>query len=121
MGNEIAKASVAQQLQMLKETTRMTGGLHEAQCLQLKMWPLVVFEAQTSSFTWDPDTKIVLFDVSLMKSNKKPAIKAMTQRVEALNSWVQQLLGDEWIAKVKIDGKVTFTGKRKIHGAKPSP
>ncbi len=121
--SEIASASVSQQLQMLQEQTRMTGALHEAQTLQLKMWPLVLFDCATSSFTWDPEKKQVLFTVSLTKTKKKATIKVLTERVEVLNRWVQTLLGDEWHVKLKTSGKGSsdgrwIAGKRKISGPK---
>jgi hypothetical protein len=123
--SEIAQASVRQQLQMLKAQTRMTGALHEAQVLQLKMWPMVVFDvALSTSFTWDPDEKVVAFKVDMPKGKK--TLTWWKPRVEALNSWVQELLGEDWMILVS-DGKNKFRGNRKIHvrgagtGSEPKP
>lgn len=114
--SEIAQASIPQQLQMLKEQTRLTGALHEAQVLQLKLWPLVVFQnAISSQFTWDPDKKVVIFTIShpAMRAKKAPKLDWWKERVTKLNEWVQVLLGDEWMIQV-VAGKKTFNGSRKI-------
>lgn len=107
------------QLQLLREQTRLTGGLHEAQVLNLKMWPLVLFQEATSSeFTWDPDKKIVSFRVKLKKAAKIGKAKSAEykQRVEVLNGWVGQLLGAPWYISVKFDCNTPMTlyGKRNL-------
>jgi hypothetical protein len=115
--SEIAQASVRQQLQVLKETTRLTGGLHEAQVLNLKMWPLILFtNVCGSSFSWDPDKKTVSFVLVLEPKAKKKKQAWWEKRVNILNEWVHELLGSEWIVEVS-DGKITtLRGKREIRG-----
>lgn len=114
--SDIAQASVRQQLQMLKEQTRLTGALHEAQVLQLKNWPLVVFQdASGSEFTWDPDKKYVAFVVKIPPRcpSRLRSEAWWKKRVGALNQWVQELLGDEWYIKVRV-GKKNYSGARSI-------
>lgn len=113
--SNLYQASKEQQLALLREQTRLTGALHEAQVLQLKMWPLVAFDiAVASQFTWDPDKKVVTFTIDVLKA--KPTLDWWKPRVEALNGWVQTLLGDEWCIEVKTSGKSpkSFRGSRKI-------
>lgn len=93
---------------MLREQTRLTGALHEAQVLQLKMWPMVVFDtASASRFTWDPEGKVVTFTVTI----KNQKLAWWKQRVTILNEWVQTLLGKDWVIRVQA-GKKTFAGQR---------
>jgi hypothetical protein len=112
--SDIYQPNPQQQLQLLKEQTRLTGGLHEAQVLQLKLWPLVVFDtAISSSFTWDPDKKTVSFKIihPATKAKKKPGLAWWKERVMVLNRWVQALLGDEWMIYL-ICGNKTYSGQR---------
>jgi hypothetical protein len=119
--SDLYQPNTKQQLQMLREMTRLTGALHEVQVVNLKMWPLVLFtDAKTSSFTWDPDKKLV--HVSLMLKPRHPTRKQAwwKERVGALSSWVHELLGDEWVTNVQIqNGKrpTIYRGTRKITDA----
>jgi hypothetical protein len=119
----IAKASVEQQIAMLREQTRITGGLHHAQVTQLKMWPMVAFDIIVgSSFTWDPKTKVVKFKLDLPSKPPARKLEWWKERVGAVQKWVHSLLGDEWMIQV-VAGKKTFNGSRKINagraGAQP--
>jgi hypothetical protein len=79
---------------------------------------MVVFDICVGSkFTWDPDKKTVTFTVD-MPGKAKPKLGWWKPRVEALNEWVQTLLGDEWCIEVKTSGKnpKSFRGSRKISG-----
>lgn len=108
--SDLFQPSTKQQIQMLREMTRLTGGLHEAQVLQLKMWPMVLFTGLIShEFTWDETLK----EVSFVLTGKRPPLKVVQAAVEVLNSWVQELLGESWIVRVKW-GKNSFAGKRSI-------
>lgn len=126
--SEIYQPNAQQQLQMLKEQTRLTGGLHEAQVLQLKMWPLVVFDTcHSSSFTWDPDKKVISFKVEAPWSKSGGGVKAKKfplaywkERVTVLNGWVQTLLGDEWMITVTADRK-TYAGQRSLNVERDRP
>lgn len=110
----IGKVSVKQQLEMLREQTRLTGGLHEAQVLQLKMWPMVAFDHIVgSSFTWDPKTKVIKFKLELPKRGATKKLAWWKERVTAVQGWVHQLLGDEWQIQVEA-GNQKFNGSRKI-------
>lgn len=114
--NDLRGATPEQQLQMLREQTRLTGGLHEAQVIHLKAWPLLLWqEAKSTSFTWDPDSRSIIFDLNHRRgaSSLKKDQKWWQQRVDVLTGWVQQLLGDEWMVRV-VSGSRKFTGYRKV-------
>ena len=85
----------------LKEITRLTGGLHEAQLLQLKMWGLGLFSSHTSPKTLqikcNIDTKTINFNID---TPKKPP-KDYSMRISLIKAWVQALLGSEWKVIVK--------------------
>jgi hypothetical protein len=119
--SELYQADALQQLQMLKEQTRLTGALHEAQVVQLKMWPLVLFQDWSKSeFTWDPDQKYVAFKMSKGKKKtrtKAPKLADHQERVDVLAGWVQELLGSEWRVQVQFgpDTEGVLHGKRKFN------
>lgn len=95
------EASVKQQLQMLREQTRLTGGLHEAQVYNLKLWPLVLFDtAKRAEFTWDPDKKVIFYTV--VKGEVRLRKKWLQGRTDTLGRWVRELLGNEWKTYVEI-------------------
>lgn len=118
--SDLYQPSKEQQIQMLKEQTRLTGALHDAQVLQLKMWPLVVFDqALTSSFSWDPEKKNVIFNITYPKKGVQK-LAFWKERVTVLNGWVQTLLGGEWAIQVKCGGK-TFSGQRSFDVKRDRP
>lgn len=82
-----------EQLVALKSITKLTGGLHEAQMLQLRMWPMVIAEEVEKSETQiDIPNKKVLFKLFL----GKPAPTDMKQRLAKLRENVEWLLGEDW-------------------------
>jgi hypothetical protein len=116
--NSIYQPSVMQQLQMLKEQTRLTGGLHEAQVLQLKAWPLVVFNVKRgkdAAFTWDPDKHIVAFSIT---GSEKHDQGWWQKRTNILGLWVKNLLGNDWKTNVKVGDRIfrskTISGANKV-------
>jgi hypothetical protein len=94
------------QLVMLREMTKRFGSLHEAQSLQLKLWPFTVDSTiANSQAKVDIEGKTVEFNWigSKMKVDKK-----YQERLNALNSNVKFLLGEEWVMVVKSDGTPIF-------------
>lgn len=97
-----------QKLYELREFTRTTGGLHELQIKQLKYWPLVFLEVNSSECSFGFDTKLVIYKVSKFK-DKKP--KDFKQRLVLLVTATQKLLGDEYEVLVMSDkGKELYRG-----------
>lgn len=95
----------ALQLAMLRRITEMTGALHEAQILQLKMWPLYAFpECMSCEFTWDVVTKTVNYRLKM-----KPGTRFNKDREKAgleLESSIRQLLGDSWSISITVGRKI---------------
>lgn len=104
MSNTLDKA---EQLALLKEMLASRGILHEAQVLQLKIWPLIAMEHATSSETrFYFDEKLVVFVVKVPKKAKEP--KDMKVRLEKLTESVKWLLGDEYNVEVCQGRKTIF-------------
>ena len=115
--SEIAKklsSGLPQQLLVLKQMTQTTGMLHEAQILQLKLWPYVLFPKTKVKYTLkiDPTKKQIEYEFI----GKYPKGKW-----EVLERDIQWLLGDEWYLLVRVGPKaplglkaVVFKGSRKI-------
>lgn len=119
--SDIESPSQRQQLQMLREMTRLTGALHEAQVLQLKMWPLVLFQWVSPTgveFTWSADQKVVAYTLAVMPGRKVNE-KQLQERTAVLNGWLHELLGDEWRVEVTTKGKTAKAthGTRKVNAA----
>lgn len=109
--DEIFKADLPTQLALLRQTTKLTGGLHEAQVQQLKVWPLLTFQwAEQASFTWDPDKREVYFHPQPPKW-VRPKRDHLQKGADVLATWVCGLLGDEW-ETVVILGDDRVVGKR---------
>ena len=118
MASDLYNASVEEQFAALQEVTRLTGALHEAQKLQLQLWPMLVFQdAIRSEFSWDNDKKTVDFKITLPEGSKRAkGARLAKTRVGILNGWIQRLLGGEWIAVVSYNG-ATLRGQRQINGS----
>lgn len=87
-----------EQLMLLKDLTERTGILHEAQILQLKMYPLVIFQnAKEVRLELDIEKKELHF-VSKFKIGNPKDFKV---KCEQLESYVKWLLGTNWIVRVK--------------------
>lgn len=100
-----------EQLLLLRGMTKATGALHEAQVLQLKMYPLVMLSNSVSSeFTFDWEKRTVEFAIK----TKGKQDKDFDKRMEYLDKSVKMLLGDEYLVTVKLNDKLKFTGARKI-------
>lgn len=88
-----------EQLMLLKSITKKTGGLHEAQVLQLKMYPLVLTHATKSEFSFDFNKKAIIFTITEVKG-KTP--KNIEERLDLLISYTKTLLGNEYSVEVKF-------------------
>lgn len=113
---EKVDASFQEQLVLLRDLTRTTGVLHDAQVLQLKLWPLVAVPHATASefvFNWE-DKEI---DFRMKVKGKAP--KDLQKRLESLDESVKFLLGDDYLVRVRFQGKVVYRGPRKAPVKQP--
>jgi hypothetical protein len=94
------------QLVMLRDMTKRFGTIHEAQALQLKLWPYTVDPTLTNSkCALDMESKYIEFEWSgpPVKIEKK-----YQTRLKTLDSNVKFLLGDDWNVKVNRNSETIF-------------
>lgn len=110
------------ELLLLKKMTETTGVLHDAQVLQLKHWPLLLFEHAKRIFSEVSTNKHSVHLRMTVKDAKEPT--DVKDRYVALDTWIKRMLGDHWALVVYVDYtgqdiyNVMFKGKhkRKING-----
>ena len=103
----------AAQLAMLRGMTQRFGSIHEAQALQLKLWPFTVDNTlENSNAAVDFENKQVDFEWlgSSMKIDKR-----YQERLETLECNVKFLLGDDWSMTVSSSGTAIFPLDTKNH------
>jgi hypothetical protein len=94
----------------LRAMTATTGGVHEAQVLQLKMWGAIAFPNRKWEAAVDVRSKTVTY--KLTKGQKQR--KALAKRVAVLDRSIHWLLGDNWALNVDEDGNLLYQGQRKL-------
>jgi hypothetical protein len=105
----IADEQIAEQLMLLRDITKRTGILHDAQVLQLKMWPLILLPFSKSAKAKIDTTKYeITFEVDVHGKLPKDA----DTHFGRLNEAVKWLLGKEWLVRVKVRGKQVYRGPR---------
>jgi hypothetical protein len=106
MKPNLASASQEEQLLLLRDMTARMGVLHEAQILQLKMWPLVLFDnIKKCEEHVNIEGKVLEFHI-LQTKGKYPADK--DKRFDVLIDWSKWLLGHDWLVRIKERGKLIF-------------
>lgn len=119
----VKELTYEQQLQYLKGVTTRTGGLHEAQVLQLKLWPYTV-DPEISDTKAEVDVAHKAIDyhwVLLSRPRKWSPDKRYTGRLEALVSSVKWMLGDTWKVQVFMNGERIFPLNVRKKSSKPKP
>lgn len=112
MTTNLVNPDQEKQLLMLKDLTRRMGVLHEAQVLQLKMWPMTLFtHAKKTEERVNLESKEIDYDI-LQTKGKKPS--DLKERFEALNEWTKWLLGDDWVVRVRERGKLLYRNGRTV-------
>jgi len=100
-----------QKLLTLRELTKDTGGLHEAQILQLKTWPSFAFDdVQKLEFFWE-DTRI-FYTISLNRARPPRRDDFLMQKAILLKN-VRELLGQEWTVNFTFKYKVSKKSRKK--------
>lgn len=115
--------NVREQVLALKQITETTGVLHEAQLTQLKIWgPVLIAHAKDMeigvALPWTEnegtdkevyhDDRVVEFRVKSIRG--KPP-KNLKKRLKILDGSIKDLLGDRFVTRVTLKGKVIFEGK----------
>lgn len=100
----IADASHEEQLILLREWTAKMGVLHDAQVLQIKMWPLTLF---THAKKCEEQVNIEGKELNyVIVQTKGAAPKDIKKRYEALIDWTKWLLGKDWTVRIKLRDKL---------------
>lgn len=114
MTPNFASPTQEQQLLLLRDMTARMGVIHEAQVLQLKMWPLVLFgNVKKCEEHINIENREVNFVILQTKGKQASDFK---QRCEALADWTKWLLGSDWIVRVKIRDKLVFRRGAELNG-----
>lgn len=95
----------ATQLMLLKTVTLRTGGIHDAQRLQLQMWPRLIRGVTASTVVEiDMERKLVKFSLGTDRSFR---LNATTRRLlKEITGWTRFILWSEtdvvFVAKSKV-------------------
>lgn len=101
--------SIKEQLAYLKGITVMTGGIHDAQALQLKNYPLVIDGVKKAKTKVDPERKVVHYELKFESgASFGPNAK---QVCDAIVLWVRTIIWDE-TAVVFYSGKEVLYDSR---------
>lgn len=98
-------SQVIEQIISLKDLTKRTGALHEAQINQLRIWFQLLFDdidPTTSTFTWDVDLQQVTY---LLKTKIKRYLSLKQKELLILLNSIKFLLGEEWSLLFIVNGK----------------
>jgi hypothetical protein len=108
----MSKLDWTAQLVLLRGMTQKLGVIHEAQALQIRLWPYTVdpslekseakvdMEANRVEFVWTGST----FDID----------KKYRKRLETLSDNVKFLLGEEWKISVTRDEELIFVSDTNV-------
>lgn len=113
-------SELQEQMVLLRDLTRKTGAIHEAQALHLKIWPRVQIDNCTFAEA-HVDTEACSLKYLLTFKGRTPAKKLMTVHLSMIFDCVQWLLGDEWsVSAYRKDGsKQTLLGERRRKAGVP--
>jgi hypothetical protein len=106
-----ANQEFGEQLLLLRSMTERTGILHEAQLLQLKMYPIaMITNSKSAEIKVDIEGKVIDFFLKLDKK-KNAELEIQCERVSEAVKW---LLGPDWLVRVRVRDKVIFRGPRTV-------
>lgn len=119
---------IRESLVRLRDITRMTGFIHDAQMLQLKHWPLIVFPCDQHAIQYESKQRVLVVTLRIME--KLPEEEDLKKRIKVFERWCWWLLGTEWSIRLKYrigkggKAKELHRGRRKTAlpgAAKPAP
>lgn len=106
----MTSATFLEQLALLKSMTVRTGAIHEAQVLQLKMWPLLIPDVNKAEASVDTERKMVTYKCET-DSNRPTKKKAQT--MENIAIWTKKMLWDETVVVFTLNGKKVYDSRNK--------
>ena len=112
-GKYLGNPEVLKQLGELKLLTKASGMLYEAQVLQLKYWPYVLFPITNHTIIPDDRKRVIVFNIRLTGKKGQATLK---EHCMVLEKWVQELLGGEFMIKVRDmrNDKWLYVGSRAV-------
>lgn len=103
--------SIKEQLRYLKGITVMTGGVHEAQALQLKNYPIVINDVKSAKTKIDPEKKMVWYTLKVSETFKSD--KLMEQVCDAIVTWVRTIVWDDTAVVFMIGKDVIYDSRNR--------
>ena len=100
---------VKEQLGLLRELTRRTGVLHEAQVLQLSYWVRIMVDNSTDAVILpelDVNDQLAAITFDVTTEGRDRPITELRERLVHLDEHVKFLLGSQIATKVKLNGKL---------------
>jgi len=98
------------QLMLLKEATNRYGALHEAQVLQLKMYPILLSGVKKAETHVDIEKKLVFFKILEAKNFKMS--KKNKNVIEKIIFWTRNLLWDDCSIVFVKDNEVIYDTRK---------
>jgi len=100
-----------EQLMQLKAMTVRLGSIHEAQALQLKMWPLLLPNISKSVAKIDVETKTVIMNCVTQKDKKFRKTKKVENLCKHIETWTRAILWNETAVSIVVDGETIYGEK----------
>jgi hypothetical protein len=102
--NKYNTDALTEQLILLKSVTLRTGAIHEAQALQLKMWPKLMEGVASSEAKVDVENKKVVFNI---KATEEFNSSKINKRIaKEIISWTRLILWDQTEVVFKVNRKI---------------
>lgn len=93
-----SETELESKLALLRTLTETTGVLHEAQVLQLKYWPWILFTHIADSVAEvDLERRTVNFRLTIGDDDPP---QDLDKRYRVMDEWVKSLLGDRWYIRI---------------------
>lgn len=102
-----------EELYLLANLTRRTGIIHDAQTLQLELWPFMLIESIVyNKISIDRESHSVLFEISITKKiTKKKAKEAQ----EKLQEWIRVILWEDTSVQLALE-LISLNGEKENEG-----
>jgi hypothetical protein len=101
----MSKATLMEQLALLKGMTLRTGAIHEAQALQLKMWPMMIPDVDKAEAQVDTERKIVTYKC---EAGSTRATKKKRETMDNIVTWTRKILWDDTVVVFILNNKTVY-------------
>jgi hypothetical protein len=101
----MSKATLIEQLALLKGMTLRTGAIHEAQALQLKNWPMLIPDVDKAEAQVDTERKIITYKCETKSSR---ATKKKRETMDNIVIWTRKILWDDAAVVFILNDKTVY-------------